>query len=162
MRGELRPGESQLVTFTFSGHANIVARVKALCHVHAGPTHQVVVTGEASVPSYQLDLEEIDWGLQVPQASPGTAPCPAVLASGFLPTSIPGPFSAPLLALGLRIQPWREMSSIQAGLEWPSPPLPSLLPWPRDISLSSSRHLSRPPGEDKGPSEDVQRDTALR
>ncbi|NXT69414.1 HYDIN protein, partial [Chaetops frenatus] len=63
--GELPPGESQLVTFTFFGHANIVARVTALCHVEGGPTYQVVVTGEASCPSYQLDKEEIDWGLQV-------------------------------------------------------------------------------------------------
>ncbi|KAI1235393.1 Hydrocephalus-inducing protein, partial [Lamprotornis superbus] len=46
--GELQPGESQLVTFTFFGHANIVARVTALCHVQGGPTYEVVVTGEAS------------------------------------------------------------------------------------------------------------------
>ncbi|KAL2300220.1 hypothetical protein Nmel_012186 [Mimus melanotis] len=63
--GELQPGESQLVTFTFFGHTNIVARVTALCHVEGGPTYEVVVTGEASCPSYQLDVEEIDWGLQV-------------------------------------------------------------------------------------------------
>ncbi|XP_032925482.1 hydrocephalus-inducing protein homolog isoform X2 [Catharus ustulatus] len=63
--GELEPGESQLVTFTFFGHPNIVARVAALCHVEGGPTYEVVVTGEASCPSYQLDVEEIDWGLQV-------------------------------------------------------------------------------------------------
>ncbi|KAM7040273.1 hydrocephalus-inducing protein homolog [Acridotheres tristis] len=46
--GELQPGESQLVTFTFFGHDNIVARVTALCHVEGGPTYEVVVTGEAS------------------------------------------------------------------------------------------------------------------
>ncbi|NXN87253.1 HYDIN protein, partial [Bombycilla garrulus] len=63
--GVLQPGESQLVTFTFFGHANIVARVTALCHVEGGPTYKVMVTGEASCPSYQLDVEEIDWGLQV-------------------------------------------------------------------------------------------------
>ncbi|CAN8186584.1 unnamed protein product [Coccothraustes coccothraustes] len=64
--GELQPGESQKVTFTFFGHANIMARVTALCHVEGGPTYKVVLTGEASCPSYQLDMEEIDWGLQVP------------------------------------------------------------------------------------------------
>ncbi|NXI17609.1 HYDIN protein, partial [Irena cyanogastra] len=63
--GVLQPGESQLVTFTFFGHANIVARVTALCHVEGGPTYKVVLTGEASCPSYQLDVEEIDWGPQV-------------------------------------------------------------------------------------------------
>ncbi|XP_032925436.1 hydrocephalus-inducing protein homolog isoform X2 [Catharus ustulatus] len=46
--GELQPGESQEVTFTFFGHPNIVARVTALCHVEGGPTYEVVVTGEAS------------------------------------------------------------------------------------------------------------------
>lgn len=46
--GELQPGESQLVTFTFFGHPNIVARVMALCHVEGGPTYEVAVTGEAS------------------------------------------------------------------------------------------------------------------
>lgn len=124
--GELPPGESELVTFTFFGHANVVARVTARCHVQGGPTYPVVVTGEASCPSFQLDGVKIDWGLQVPQASPGTAPCLGMMATGFLPTSIPGslPFSAPLLALGLRRQPWGAMSSIQAALEWPSPPWP--------------------------------------
>ncbi|NWY64746.1 HYDIN protein, partial [Erithacus rubecula] len=63
--GELQPGERHMVTFTFFGHANIVARVTALCHVQGGPTYQVVVAGEASCPSYQLDVEEIDWGLQM-------------------------------------------------------------------------------------------------
>ncbi|NWU39074.1 HYDIN protein, partial [Hylia prasina] len=63
--GVLQPGESQLVTFTFFGHANIVARVRALCHVQGGPSYPVVLTGEASCPSYQMDLEEIDWGQQV-------------------------------------------------------------------------------------------------
>ncbi|XP_071296358.1 hydrocephalus-inducing protein homolog [Agelaius tricolor] len=63
--GELQPGESEQVTFTFFGHANIVASVRALCHVQGGPTYEVVLAGEASCPSYQLDVEEIDWGLQV-------------------------------------------------------------------------------------------------
>ncbi|NWT76775.1 HYDIN protein, partial [Prunella himalayana] len=63
--GVLQPGERQLVTFTFFGHANIIARVTALCHVEGGPTYEVVLTGEASCPSYQLDVEEIDWGLQL-------------------------------------------------------------------------------------------------
>nr|XP_030138199.3 hydrocephalus-inducing protein homolog [Taeniopygia guttata]XP_030138200.3 hydrocephalus-inducing protein homolog [Taeniopygia guttata] len=63
--GELEPGESELVTFTFFGHANIIARVRALCHVEGGPTYEVVVSGQASCPSFQLDVEEIDWGLQV-------------------------------------------------------------------------------------------------
>ncbi|XP_005052783.1 PREDICTED: hydrocephalus-inducing protein homolog [Ficedula albicollis] len=46
--GELQPGESHTVTFTFFGYANIVARVTALCHVQGGPTYRVVVAGGAS------------------------------------------------------------------------------------------------------------------
>ncbi|NXD48612.1 HYDIN protein, partial [Corvus moneduloides] len=63
--GVLPPGQSELVTFSFFGHANIVARVTALCHVEGGPTYEVALAGAASCPSYQLDMEEIDWGLQV-------------------------------------------------------------------------------------------------
>ncbi|NWV44296.1 HYDIN protein, partial [Grantiella picta] len=65
LSGELLPGQSQQVSFTFFGHANIVARVKALCHVEGGPTYEVTLAGEASYPSYQLDLKEIDFGLQL-------------------------------------------------------------------------------------------------
>ncbi|XP_064242899.1 hydrocephalus-inducing protein homolog isoform X1 [Passer domesticus] len=63
--GTLQPGESQKVTFTFFGHANIIARATALCRVEGGPSYEVVLSGQASCPSYRLDVEEIDWGLQV-------------------------------------------------------------------------------------------------
>ncbi|KFQ76081.1 Hydrocephalus-inducing protein, partial [Phaethon lepturus] len=63
--GVLQPGESQRVTFTFFGHANIVARVMALCKVEGGPTYEVVLRGEASLINYLLDITEIDWGLQL-------------------------------------------------------------------------------------------------
>ncbi|XP_038004138.1 hydrocephalus-inducing protein-like isoform X2 [Motacilla alba alba] len=63
--GELQPGESHQVIFTFFGHANIIARCMALCHVEGGPTYKVELSGQASRPSYHLDVEEIDWGLQV-------------------------------------------------------------------------------------------------
>ncbi|NXE99000.1 HYDIN protein, partial [Menura novaehollandiae] len=64
LSGMLQPGQSQQVSFTFFGHANIVARVTALCQVEGGPTYEVVLSGEASCPSYQLDMQDIDWGLQ--------------------------------------------------------------------------------------------------
>ncbi|OXB74070.1 UNVERIFIED_CONTAM: hypothetical protein H355_003133 [Colinus virginianus] len=63
--GELQPGESQQVTFTFFGHANLVAHVTALCEVQGGPTYEVMLSGEASVISYLLSVTEIDWGLQL-------------------------------------------------------------------------------------------------
>uniref|UniRef100_A0A8C3Q1J6 HYDIN protein n=1 Tax=Chrysolophus pictus TaxID=9089 RepID=A0A8C3Q1J6_CHRPC len=46
--GELQPGESQQVTFTFFGHANLVAHITALCEVQGGPTYEVMLSGEAS------------------------------------------------------------------------------------------------------------------
>ncbi|NXK86342.1 HYDIN protein, partial [Formicarius rufipectus] len=63
--GVLQPGESQQVHFTFFGHANIIARVVALCHVEGGPTYEVVLSGEASCLSYHLSTQEIDCGLQL-------------------------------------------------------------------------------------------------
>jgi len=71
--GELQPGESQQVTFTFFGHANLVVHVTALCEVQGGPTYEVMLSGEASVISYLLDATEIDCGLQVPQLLLGLA-----------------------------------------------------------------------------------------
>ncbi|XP_066494024.1 hydrocephalus-inducing protein-like [Tiliqua scincoides] len=62
--GMLRPNESQQMTFTFYGHADIVACVKALCEVEGGPTYRILLTGEASVVRYAFDRMEIDYGLQ--------------------------------------------------------------------------------------------------
>ncbi|NXK55437.1 HYDIN protein, partial [Chauna torquata] len=62
--GMLQPGESQRVTFTFFGHANLVARVTALCEVEGGPTYEVMLSGEASLISYLFDITQIDCGLQ--------------------------------------------------------------------------------------------------
>lgn len=53
------------MSFTFYGHANIVARTKALCEVEGGPAYEILLTGEASLVSYAFNLKEIDYGLQV-------------------------------------------------------------------------------------------------
>ncbi|KAM9289560.1 hydrocephalus-inducing protein homolog [Morus bassanus] len=63
--GMLQPGESQRVTFTFFGHANIIAHVVALCRVEGGPTYEITLSGEASLINYLLDITEIDCGLQL-------------------------------------------------------------------------------------------------
>ncbi|NXJ99580.1 HYDIN protein, partial [Corythaixoides concolor] len=62
--GELKPGESEQVIFTFFGHTNIVAGAVALCVVEGGPTYEVTLSGEASLVNYLLDVTEIDCGLQ--------------------------------------------------------------------------------------------------
>ena len=74
LHGELQPGQSQHVTFTFFGHANTVTQVTALCRVEGGPSYEVALRGEASRISYLLDTTEIDCGLQVPHAARGRAP----------------------------------------------------------------------------------------
>ncbi|XP_067327017.1 hydrocephalus-inducing protein homolog [Anolis sagrei] len=63
--GTLLPKETQKMSFTFYGHADIVARVKALCEVEGGPTYEVFLSGEASLVSYAFDRKEIDYGLQL-------------------------------------------------------------------------------------------------
>ncbi|KAL0967855.1 hypothetical protein UPYG_G00258380 [Umbra pygmaea] len=63
--GMLQPGESQLVTFSFYGHADISVQVLALCEVKEGPTYQIKLKGESSVVTYSLDRTRIDFGLQL-------------------------------------------------------------------------------------------------
>ncbi|XP_026517429.1 hydrocephalus-inducing protein-like, partial [Terrapene carolina triunguis] len=62
--GMLQPSESQQVSFTFYGHADITARAKALCKVEGGPTYEIMLSGEASLISYAFDIKEINYGLQ--------------------------------------------------------------------------------------------------
>ncbi|KAJ7312066.1 hypothetical protein JRQ81_006401 [Phrynocephalus forsythii] len=63
--GTLQPNETQKMSFTFYGHPDIVACVKALCEVEGGPSYEVLLRGEASVVSYTFDRKEIDYGLQL-------------------------------------------------------------------------------------------------
>ncbi|CAH2323836.1 Hypothetical predicted protein [Pelobates cultripes] len=64
MFGNLEPGESQTVSFTFYGHAGIRAHALALCEVHGGPTYEISLHGEASLVSYTLSATDIDYGIQ--------------------------------------------------------------------------------------------------
>nr|XP_055030475.1 hydrocephalus-inducing protein homolog [Misgurnus anguillicaudatus] len=61
--GELQPGDTKLVTFSFLGHANISTHVLALCEVEGGPTYEITLKGQASFVSYTLDKNDIDFGL---------------------------------------------------------------------------------------------------
>ncbi|XP_077041133.1 hydrocephalus-inducing protein homolog [Agelaius phoeniceus] len=65
MSGVLQPGESQQVSFTYSGHLNTISDVTALCHVEGGPTYEVLVTGEISRVRYSVRPQEINCGLQI-------------------------------------------------------------------------------------------------
>ncbi|TRY66375.1 hypothetical protein DNTS_003347 [Danionella cerebrum] len=63
--GELQPGDSKLVTFSFLGHTEIRTQVLALCEVEGGPTYEVTLKGQASSVSYSLDTNDLDFGLQL-------------------------------------------------------------------------------------------------
>ncbi|KTG35348.1 hypothetical protein cypCar_00023228 [Cyprinus carpio] len=63
--GELQPGDTKLVTFSFLGHADISTHVLALCEVEGGPTYEITLKGQASFVSYMLDTNDIDFGLQL-------------------------------------------------------------------------------------------------
>ncbi|XP_035498051.2 hydrocephalus-inducing protein homolog isoform X1 [Scophthalmus maximus] len=65
MYGHLLPGDQQLVTVSFYGHEHISREMVALCHVKEGPTYEVTLRGEASVISYSLNFNHIDFGRQL-------------------------------------------------------------------------------------------------
>ncbi|XP_025115052.1 hydrocephalus-inducing protein-like isoform X4 [Pomacea canaliculata] len=63
--GILEPGETEQVTFTFFGHADIWGEVKAVCEVEGGPTYELTITGEAGQVEYHFDHKEINFGKQM-------------------------------------------------------------------------------------------------
>uniref|UniRef100_F6WJJ0 HYDIN axonemal central pair apparatus protein n=1 Tax=Monodelphis domestica TaxID=13616 RepID=F6WJJ0_MONDO len=63
--GVLPPLSSHQVSFSFYGHCDIIAQVKALCEVEGGPTYEITLKGEASLVNYTFDTKEIHYGLQV-------------------------------------------------------------------------------------------------
>lgn len=63
--GTLMPGDTEQVTMTFYGHADIWGQAKAICEVEGGPTYEILLKGEASLVEYKFDTKEIDYGMQV-------------------------------------------------------------------------------------------------
>lgn len=60
--GTLLPGETEQVTLTFFGHANIVSQATAICDVEGGPKYEITLKGDASVVEYHFDSLDIDYG----------------------------------------------------------------------------------------------------
>lgn len=44
--GTLKPGETEQITLTFYGHANIASEAKALCEVEGGPNYEIDLLGK--------------------------------------------------------------------------------------------------------------------
>lgn len=59
--GTLKPGDTEQITLTFYGHADIGSRAKAICEVEGGPTYEVVLKGEASLVNYGFDCVDLDY-----------------------------------------------------------------------------------------------------
>ena len=74
----MQPGDTEQITLTFYGHADIGSRVKAICEVEGGPTYELMLKGEASLVQYHFDCMDIDYGKIVSeQMSSPVAQCVA-------------------------------------------------------------------------------------
>lgn len=51
------PGDTEQVTMTFYGHADIWGQAKAICEVEGGPTYEILLKGEASLVEYKFDTK---------------------------------------------------------------------------------------------------------
>uniref|UniRef100_H2YKD6 Uncharacterized protein n=1 Tax=Ciona savignyi TaxID=51511 RepID=H2YKD6_CIOSA len=70
--GTLEPGETQRVTFTYYGHADVGCNARAVCEVQGGPKYDVKLEGEASLIEYKFDRADVDFGkIMFDQASTG-------------------------------------------------------------------------------------------
>lgn len=102
--GELQPGDTKLVTFSFLGHADISTHVLALCEVEGGPTYEITLKGQASFVSYTLDTNDIDIGLQVTshfQHISNMINSPAICINGRF-CSAPPPYNHSCLTMWLK------------------------------------------------------------
>lgn len=62
MHGELAPGASSHIHFSFYGHSDITADVVAACKVDGGPTYELQLCGEASKMHYRFSQKTVDFG----------------------------------------------------------------------------------------------------
>lgn len=62
MHGELAPGESSPIYYSFYGHSDIVADVVAACKVDGGPTYELQLRGEASRIHYCFSNKALEFG----------------------------------------------------------------------------------------------------
>lgn len=62
IHGELAPGASSFIHYSFYGHSDITADVVAACKVEGGPTYEVQLSGEASKMYYKFSQKTVDFG----------------------------------------------------------------------------------------------------
>lgn len=62
IHGELAPGESEHIHYSFYGHSDIVADVVAACKVEGGPTYELQMSGQASKVHYCFSNKALEFG----------------------------------------------------------------------------------------------------
>ena len=62
IRSVLKAGASEDVEFTMFGHTNLKLSHPVLCQVEGGPEYRLTLQGEASVVTFSMDRDSIDFG----------------------------------------------------------------------------------------------------
>lgn len=88
IRGVLRPGEAEVMTFSFFAYPGVKGSCTAICQVEGGPVYTVQLAGESNNIKYNVE----------PQVGPATVPvgdhaleaCSRTLVRHFPPACAPG------------------------------------------------------------------------
>ncbi|KXZ49496.1 hypothetical protein GPECTOR_21g722 [Gonium pectorale] len=65
IRGVLRPGEAETMTFSFFAYPGVRASCAAVCQVEGGPSYTVNLSGESNNIKYTVEPQVLDFGVQL-------------------------------------------------------------------------------------------------
>ncbi|PNH08880.1 Hydrocephalus-inducing protein [Tetrabaena socialis] len=65
IRGVLRPGEAEVMTFSFFAYPGVKASCAAVCQVEGGPAYTVAISGESNNIKYSVEPQLMDFGIQL-------------------------------------------------------------------------------------------------
>ncbi|EFJ42226.1 hypothetical protein VOLCADRAFT_67248 [Volvox carteri f. nagariensis] len=65
IRGVLRPGEAETMTFSFFAYPGVKASCSAVCQVEGGPAYTVHMSGESNNIKYSVEPQLLDFGIQL-------------------------------------------------------------------------------------------------
>ncbi|GIL73964.1 hypothetical protein Vretifemale_3957, partial [Volvox reticuliferus] len=65
IRGVLRPGEAETMTFSFFAYPGVRASCAAVCQVEGGPAYAVHLSGESNNIKYSVEPQMLDFGIQL-------------------------------------------------------------------------------------------------
>ncbi len=64
IKGALRPGESEVVVFSFFAFPGVQCQATATCAVEGGPSYMVAMSGESNNIKFAVEPQSFDLGLQ--------------------------------------------------------------------------------------------------